>query len=275
MNDCLICKRICKSNRSLSLHLSKSHNITRAEYNKLFNLNCLCEKCKTIIPCTNKQGKCNICRDRTGENNPFYNKHHSEQSKLELSKKCSIAIKEKWLDKDYREKVIRLSSKPRNPNFGKEQSSRVKKWFNDNPIQKEIRSIIMKKSWEDGLIVKNGYSCNSSHLEKQFFQELKEININLKEKYTIKIGKKWLFPDIIDIDKRLIIEFFGDYWHCNPEIYKENYEILGITSKYIWNNDNIRIQKLKSSGYNVIIVWESDYKKDKNQVLEKIKPFIN
>src|SRR5574340_140945 len=176
MNDCLICKRICTTNRSLGVHIKKSHNITKIEYNKIFNLNCLCEKCGTIIPCTNKQGRCNICRDQSGENNPFYNKHHSEKTKLELSKKCSIATKQMWLDKNYREKVIRLSSKPRNPNFGKEQSIRIKKWFNDNPVQKEIRSKIMKKSWEDGLIITNDFSSNYSHLEKQFFQELKEFN---------------------------------------------------------------------------------------------------
>ena len=70
----------------------------------------------------------------------------------------------------------------------------------------------------------------------------------------------------------LIVEFYGDCWHRNPKIYNDN------ISENIRIKDNKRIQKLKDKGNKIIIVWETDYLKDKKKTLidvfDKIQKII-
>ena len=70
----------------------------------------------------------------------------------------------------------------------------------------------------------------------------------------------------------LIIEFNGDYWHANPKFYKAD-DIIKypgnklIKAKEIWERDKVREQILKFNGYKLITVWEDDYRKDPDLVL--------
>lgn len=82
------------------------------------------------------------------------------------------------------------------------------------------------------------------------------------------------YPDVIlehyleDVDKSVdifipsqnkIIEYFGDYWHCNPKKYDSEYyhKNCKLTAKDIWKRDSERIELFENNGYNVQIVWES------------------
>jgi len=272
--NCLICNKQFYNNKGLSSHI-RVHRINIHEYNKRFNLLCYCPKCGKEINCFNKSGCCNSCRNRTKENNPFYKQKHTNKTKEILRQKCSISSINLWKDDNYRNKVIKNSSKPRSNKFAKEQSERVKKWYKNNPEQKEIRSQYMKNYWEEGIIVKNNYSCNSSKLEKELFKSLKEINPNFREKETLNIDKKWFFPDIIDLNKKIIIEFFGDFWHCNPNQYNENDDFnFGLKVKDVWAHDKERINKFIDLGYKVVIVWESDYLNNKKDIICKIQTLV-
>lgn len=271
---CLVCNKVLRNKRGLSTHI-RSHNLTIYEYRKKFNLLCYCPSCSKEISCTNKTGYCTSCRDRTKENNPFYKKTHKENTKIILKQKCKIATEKMWEDDEYRKKVISGTSKPRNEKFKQEQSKRIKKWFGDNPHQKDIRAENMRRYWKEGIIVKTGYSSNHSKLEKLLFRILKRIDCNFKEKKTIKIKNKWFFPDIVDFNKKIIIEFFGDFWHCNPKFYNREDDFnFGLTVKDVWQHDRERIELLKSAGYKVIIIWEDDFKHNQKQTIQKIKNFI-
>ena len=61
---------------------------------------------------------------------------------------------------------------------------------------------------------------------------------------------------------KLIIEVNGDYWHANPNKFSENDVIGGkkLLAREIWANDHKKIESLKSMGYNVLVLWESDVK---------------
>jgi hypothetical protein len=56
-----------------------------------------------------------------------------------------------------------------------------------------------------------------------------------------------------------IIEFYGDYWHCNPNLYEPDKIVRRGNKKYrassIWKIDAWRERILKDSGYEVMIVW--------------------
>lgn len=133
----------------------------------------------------------------------------------------------------------------------------------------------MKDSWESGKITYNEHNINRSKTEIEFFNDLEKV-IDCKEKETIRIGNKWYLPDVLIQKDGIIIEYFGDFWHANPEIYKSS-DIVhhNFVAKEIWNHDEKRIKDLENVGYKVIIIWESEYLKNKQQILDSLDNLIN
>lgn len=78
--------------------------------------------------------------------------------------------------------------------------------------------------------------------------------------------------DIYIPDKKLAIEYNGDYWHCNPDIYDRKY-FHKHKNKYayeIWEYDSIKTKRCNSVGVELLTLWES-YPKDKIKNLIKSK----
>lgn len=73
-----------------------------------------------------------------------------------------------------------------------------------------------------------------------------------------------------------IIEFNGDYWHMNPNKYHENdfNKTKQMTAKEIWDYDTNKIKLAESHGYEVLVVWESDYNKDPQKTIQKCIDFL-
>ena len=71
-----------------------------------------------------------------------------------------------------------------------------------------------------------------------------------------------------------IIEFYGDYWHGNPDIYDSNSIIRKKKITDVWEHDARKVQDLKDNGYEVMIVWEKDYKFSPEVTVQKCKDFI-
>ena len=126
------------------------------------------------------------------------------------------------------------------------------------------------------------YSAISQDL---FFSILSRIN-NIKNicffaenNGEIDIEKDGLIfkPDFVC--KKNIIEFFGDYWHCNPLIYKdEEKKIRRGSKKYsvksIRKIDEFRLNFFKENGYSVMVVWEDNYRKNKEKVINECIKFL-
>ena len=55
----------------------------------------------------------------------------------------------------------------------------------------------------------------------------------------------------------LIIELYGDYYHCNPDKYGPEFMIHGIPAETIWLKNKLRIEELRDLGYSSLIIWES------------------
>ena len=69
-------------------------------------------------------------------------------------------------------------------------------------------------------------------------------------------------PDYLNEKTKHIIEFNGDFWHCNPLTYSPDFyhPILKMTAAEKWKLDEQRTRYLESLGYTVTVVWESDLK---------------
>ena len=76
--------------------------------------------------------------------------------------------------------------------------------------------------------------------------------------------------------KNKIIEFQGDYWHCNPLLYDENFynKVKQQTAKEIWNFDELKKQCANFYGYDVLYIWESEYNNNPEETVKKCIEFL-
>lgn len=241
-----------------------------------YKLNRKCPVCNFLLLDKNKTGFCTKHRDRTGTNNPFFGKTHTKETVSKLKELCALASTEKWKNEIYREKVIKAVSKPRRERFKQEQSVRIKEWYLKNPEQRTIRSISMKENWKNGKIATSPHiSLNRSKIELEFFQALQAEYPDISRE-VIKTKEGWFFPDCISLRDRVIIELFGDYWHGNPEKYAPEDKVAhNSLAKDVWEHDGNRIASLENLGYQVIIIWESEYKKDKASIINELSAYLN
>ncbi len=88
------------------------------------------------------------------------------------------------------------------------------------------------------------------------------------------------FADIFCEERKLIIEFYGDYWHCNPNDRRYNdpkffHQKKQQTAEQVWTDDLYRNSLLEKMGYKVFIIWETDMKSDwKNTLRNVVSSYI-
>jgi DNA mismatch endonuclease vsr len=120
--------------------------------------------------------------------------------------------------------------------------------------------------------------CNirskDSIAERIIMQELNRRHI-----YFAKHVKKILgCPDIVFRRKRVIVFIDSDFWHMNPKKF-----IMPKTNVKYWKTKITRNQArdifvnkvLSESGWCILRFWESEIKKDKIAVIERILKAIN
>jgi hypothetical protein len=100
-------------------------------------------------------------------------------------------------------------------------------------------------------------------ISKSEIEWLNKLNVPIEFRHkTLKINGKNYMVDAYNPRSNTIYEFYGDYWHGNPKIYKPydfnivNKKKFGILFEKTMYRENI----LKNAGYNVVSVWESDFK---------------
>lgn len=90
--------------------------------------------------------------------------------------------------------------------------------------------------------------------------------------------KKLFYPDILFKKLALTLEFDGDWWHGNPEVFdlsKKFDENTTLLDKY--NQTLRKCEIIISWGFRVISIWENDWNKIKNDnlLIQKMKLYIN
>jgi hypothetical protein len=118
----------------------------------------------------------------------------------------------------------------------------------------------------------NGYSISQKEIE--LLTIIQDTFPDVEDQKYIKVDGKGYSFDIAHKNK--MIEFFGDFWHHNPAIYSEEwinpYSKLSSTQK--WEKDKERIQAANTLGYQVKVVWEQDWKTDKEKVIQECISFL-
>jgi hypothetical protein len=100
---------------------------------------------------------------------------------------------------------------------------------------------------------------NSSKVENDWLDSLK-IPDSWRQS-IINVDNKIYKLDALDVENKVIYEFYGDYWHGNPLIYDENSinEKNGKRFGELYDKTIERENSLKKLGYKIISIWESDF----------------
>ena len=184
---------------------------------------------------------------RSGINNPIYGTHRSDETKQKIREKSLIHTKGEG-----------------NGMYGKHQSEEAK-------IKIGIKS---KEKFKDPSVLEKfrfkGGNKTKNKMEEKISILLVNLNINSFEfvgNYSLFINGK--SPDFIDKERKLIIEFFGDYWH-GEQFRKDTYKDFKSNKEH----EEDRVNHFKNEGYNCLIIWESEFKNIK-QLEDKIVGFCS
>lgn len=112
----------------------------------------------------------------------------------------------------------------------------------------------------------------TSKLEEDFARDfLDKLGVQYVYQFEAKdIGR---FFDFYLPDEHLIIEIDGDYWHANPEKYKEE-ELKG-HQKRARRVDEHKTKWALLHGLPILRIWESDIRKHPKAVLDMLKEELN
>lgn len=183
-----------------------------------------------------------------------------------------------YIHKGYSEKEAQEKVKERQRTFTKEKC--IQKYgeiegikrFNER--QEKWKKKLQQHFNENG----DGRSPQSSIANEIIYAICNHFNIEIPktEKYIYNKEKQCAYSYDFCYNNK-ILEVNGDYWHCNPKIYNENFfnKTKRLTAKEIWIDDAEKIKCANKYGYKTIIIWESDYRENKERAINKCIEFFS
>ena len=200
-------------------------------------------------------------------------KRHGEEKGLEkwnnyVKNQSYTKSSQYYIDKFGEEKGLKIFSQ-----ICKSKAITLNKFINKYGIEEGFEKYI-------NLISKrtNYYSKIASNLFDKIDSAIKNLNLNIfyapkcTEYHIIHNGKTY-FYDFVIPELKYCIEFNGDTFHANPKFFKSSDKpnpFINHTALEIWENDKIKYNILKSKGFSIDFVWESDYKADKDKILNDL-----
>ena len=221
-------------------------------------------------------------REYKANNNKLGGNAVKNRSKDEI-KSFSPRCAEYWIARGYSELEAVSAVKKNQTTFSKDKciskhgkvegqriwEERQEKWLDtlNNKSDEDIAIMNMKK-------ITKGF--NSSIAENNLFSILNESHLLLESQVYIRdLSKKrgWIFD--MGTSKKLI-EYNGTYWHADPRFYAKNtlIEKKKMTAFQVWENDRIKLEAAKSQGYEVLVIWEHDFKENKQREIDKCIKFL-
>lgn len=201
--------------------------------------------CRNHITKINNMTDCKSCslEKQKGEGNPFYGKKHTKNTKKKISKSRKGKAKGEY-------------NAMSNPIHRQRATTNLKQKWDKGEMEhaRKIMSDTMKNSIRSGKL-KN---VNKSKTESVIKSLIESYGYYVIHSYRVDTK----ICDLYIPELNLVLEYNGDYWHCNPKKYESNY-FNQKKSKYaweIWEYDQSKVDLIKSYGYNVEVVWEDNFK---------------
>ena len=115
-----------------------------------------------------------------------------------------------------------------------------------------------------------------SLLETSIFEAIQQTFPNAEKQFNLsREGKRNFIYDIKLDDK--IIEIQGDYWHCNPFLYKEDYYHTAkkLYARDVWAKDAEKAELAAKNGFQLLAVWEHDFNNNQQDVIDQCIKFLS
>ena len=223
------------------------------------------------------------CIARFGELEGVKKWKERENKRSEAGKKGSANI-QYWLNKGYSENEAKIKLSKRQSTFSLEKC--IEKYGEEEGLIKFTeRQIKWQKTLYKNGKLKSGYSEVSQEL---FYKLIEKVDINDINYFLFaKKGGEFVLSDdngfyrydFTDLKNKKIIEYNGDDYHGNPNKYdKDDYPNpfrKDLTAKDIWDKDERKKLIANNKGFEVLVVWDSEYKKNKQEIIDECKKFLN
>ena len=290
--DYITCKECGFRSSELATHIIRKHGMTIDEYKLKHNVDAV----KSQSSKDRVKGDKNPAYQHGGKFSPFSDKfiYADETNKEELFAKVkqtkidnnSDPTKfEYWLEKcnGNHEEATKLY-KDRQTTFTLEKcidkhgivegfavfKDRQDKWqatLTDKSEEEKIRINRLKVNNSVGAISKAEKELNAIFLKENIEIEIQFPMVDSSNK------KQYIFD--FKFENKLI-EYHGDYWHCNPKVYTADHYNgkLHMTSEQKWNVDANKNKYAIDNGYVVLVIWERDFKNDKQGTIDKCLNFL-
>jgi G:T-mismatch repair DNA endonuclease (very short patch repair protein) len=164
------------------------------------------------------------------------------------------------------------------------------KWLKVNKQKAQTLENFIKKYGDEGEKKYLDYMDKSANFYSkssvEFFNEL-DKRLNLESYHASKnkeFGKyckslkRYFKYDFVIPSLKFCIEFNGDMFHARPTKYSENDTPnpfkKEMTAKEIWEFDKIKNNELISLGFDILIIWESDYLNNKEDIINYTVQYI-
>ena len=134
-------------------------------------------------------------------------------------------------------------------------------------MQEKINNMSPEEKAAHFCNVMKGRLGYTSKGQKEVFDNLSSLDFELN--YQISN----MNVDVCHPVKKIVIEYNGDAFHCNPKFWEpDQYStLIRMTAGEKWAKDIARYAVLKKLGYRVIVIWESDWKINKINIMKNIK----
>lgn len=213
--------------------------------------------------------KCNWVRSNHWEEveclhckRPFKRRKNYKHWRNGCNKKCcSISCWGKCKEHIDKSRDWTIKNQPMNnqKSIDKISKTKLKKYGDPNFNNMDKNKETMLKNHGVPYAFWTGKKANGIRISKPQRKLFEEV----KKQHSDAILESWLSDVQMSVDiyipsEKRVIEFYGDYWHCNPKKYSPNYynTQVRLKAKDIWKRDEQRKRILETNGYKVEIIWE-------------------
>ena len=147
-------------------------------------------------------------------------------------------------------------------------------YYNGSPYQL-VSSVYPNYEWIRSKFAKQRYSKGQIQW-LNFLQKYYGINIqHACNDGEYKIPETLYHADGFCRNTNTIYEYLGDYWHGNPIIFPSDdfNKARKCTYGEIYNNTCKRESEIRDLGYNLVVIWESDWKRINNAIRKLQKKY--
>lgn len=163
-----------------------------------------------------------------------------------------------WFEKKFGREIGKQKHKERSENISKISYFKI---YNKRENKKNYSKISQEFCW------KLYNELNLKH-EKTYFAELNHEHSCFLSHCNF---------DFVNVTRKKFIEFHGDKFHANPLFYTETDKpnpYTQLTAEQIWQFDKSKYDMAISKGFQGIVVWEHDYKKNQEEEIKKCINFL-